>query len=83
MTHLEKVIEEGIEEVLEHASIRAADSALFLQAARMGGGGYDGEPLQAALRRFADKVAAAVKVTECPHFITPEGQARCKTCSNP
>lgn len=81
MIDLDKVIDDGIKEVLEHESIKAANGAIALQAFRMGTGGYEGELLQEALRRFATKIIRAVKSTECPHFITPEGQARCVHCN--
>ena len=80
MTDIEKVIEDGIAEILTHESIKAADGAIALQAFRMGNSGYQGEVIQVPLRRFADKIVAAMTNQSCPHFITPEGQARCKHC---
>ncbi len=79
---LEEVINEGIKEVLQHESIQAANAAFTLQAVRSGGGGYQGELIQVALRKFADKIVAATKAVSCPHFITPNRQAACTICQS-
>ncbi len=80
---LEQVINEGIEEVLAHESFQAANGALALQYLRSGNRhGYQGEIIQVALRKFADKIIAATKTVSCPHFITPNRQAACTICQS-
>lgn len=53
-------VENGIEGVMQHSSIRAANSAITLQALRTGGKGYTGEYIQVPLRALARETALAV-----------------------
>lgn len=60
MKKIIEAVEGGIKNVLAHESLQAANSAITLQALRMGGKGYDGEYIQVPLRAMARDVAKAV-----------------------